>query len=121
VDSITTGLVAGKGKNQVFTPTTAFTQGDTVVMQIAVLDNSGNPVEGATVLLDISGAEALSLTSSVSGPDGIVEASWRTSAPNRKGQGGTVPGDYTAATTDVTAAGYTWNGLATSAGFSVSE
>ena len=121
MDSITSGLVTGKGKNQDFTPTTAFTQGDTVVLQIVVLDNSGNPVEGATVLLDISGAEALSLTSSVSGPDGIVEASWRTSAPNRKGQGGTAPGAYTATTSNVDAAGYTWNGLATSSGFNISE
>jgi hypothetical protein len=121
VESITAGLVTGKGKNQEFTETVEFTQGDTVVLRIVVVDNSGNPVEGATVLIDISGAEALSLTSSVSGANGIVEASWRTSAPNRKGQGGTAPGDYTATTTGVTAAGYSWDTLAMSGGFSIIE
>jgi hypothetical protein len=120
VDAITTGLVTGKGKSQTFTPTSLFTQGDTVVLQMFVLDHLGGPVEGATVSIDISQQEA-NLTSSVSGADGFVEASWRTSAPNRKGQGGTAPGAYTATVVDVIATGYTWNGVATSADFSVSE
>jgi hypothetical protein len=65
----------------------------------------------------ISGPENATVTSEPSDANGIAEASWRTSAPKKNGSGGTTPGSYTATTSDVTATGYTWDGVATSAGF----
>jgi hypothetical protein len=119
VSSMLTGLLSGKGKNQVFAETTLFAQGDEIIIRMIVSDSSGNPVPDATVTVDIAGPESRSLTSSPSGADGTAEASWNTSTPNRKGQGGTPTGDYTATTGDVSATGYTWDGIATSTGFTI--
>jgi hypothetical protein len=76
-------------------------------------------VEGATVTVGITGPEILTVFSGPSGADGIAEAKWKTSSPNRKGEGGTAPGDYTATTELVEAAGYTWDGSLQSAEFEI--
>ena len=75
------------------------------------------PVPNATVTLDIlhiGGLESATVTSGPSDANGVAEASWNTSAPNKKGNGGTTAGTYTVTTSDVAATGYTWDKVATS-------
>jgi hypothetical protein len=124
VNSLQTGkwVTTGKGKNAStsFVLTSSFTLGEDVVIRATVLDGAGVPVPNATVVIDITGAEShTGLTSGPSDTGGIAELTWQTQAPNKHGQGGTAPGSYTATTAGVTAAGYTWDGVATSTVFSV--
>jgi hypothetical protein len=124
VDSLQTGkwVTEGKGKNATttFVVTSDFTQGDGVMVRATVLDEAGAPLPDATVLIDITGPEShFGLTTGPSDADGIAELTWQTQAPGKRGQSGTETGSYTATVRGVTAAGYTWNGVATSAGFSV--
>jgi len=105
-------VVLGKGKDQVtvFEATNTLTAGDTVVIRATVLDGgTGLPVAGATVDLDISGPSGATLTTGASDSNGIAEASWQTTAPNRRGQGGTPTGTYTVTATLVTSEGYAWD------------
>jgi hypothetical protein len=120
VNQVETGLYTGKGKNQTFTLTSLFDAGDTVVVRAYVIDaGTGLPVANATVDITISGPENINLSSGPSDNAGMVEVSWSTSAPNRKGQGGTTPGNYTASVTNVVASGYIWDGVTTSAAFQI--
>lgn len=110
----------GKGKNAtttfvVVTYPDPFTRGDAVVIQAAVTDEAGDPIPDATVTIAVSGPESVDLTTGPSDADGIAEATWQTEAPNKKGIGGTTPGDYTATTSGVTASGYVWDGVGTEA------
>lgn len=66
-------------------------------------------------------SENVTLNSNPSDVNGWAEVSWNTQSPNRKGQGGTAPGDYTATTTNVTASGYTWNSVTTSVTFTINQ
>ncbi|OVE75061.1 hypothetical protein BVX95_00375 [archaeon D22] len=105
---------SGKGKTQVktFIETTSFAVGDQVIVRSKVLDETtGLPIPNATVTVDISGPESTTVVTGPSGSDGIAEATWSTQAANRKGNGGTTPGSYVATTTDVSAAGYDWDGI----------
>ncbi len=123
VSQIVTGRyeTTGTGKNKVtvFVQRTSFTQGDSVIFRSTVLDENLAPVPNAVVELNITGPESLVISSQPSGADGVAEASWGTSAPNKRGQGGTTPGSYTATVAGVTADGYVWDGVATSAAFTV--
>jgi hypothetical protein len=119
VDTLETGLYTGKGKNQSFSPQSTFTAGDSVVIRALVLDGSGQPISNATVELVIGGPETVTLNSNPSDAQGWAEATWGTQSPNRKGQGGTATGDYTATVTNVTASGYHWNSVTTSATFTI--
>jgi hypothetical protein len=124
VSMIETGryVTTGKGKNAVttFELNDIFNAGDDVVIRAYVVDiSTGLAVTNATVDLEISGPETLPLTAGPTDATGLAEASWQTAAPNKKGQGGTTPGAYTVAVTNVTAAGYTWDGVATSATFTI--
>ena len=118
VDNIVTGILSGKGKNKVFTAIDTFVPGDSVTIRSTVVDELENPVPNATVTITISGPEPTTVTA-VSDANGLAETSWQTSAPNRKGNGGTTPGPYTATVTDVVASDSTWNDVATSHGFSL--
>ena len=113
-DPLETGkwVTEGKGKNATttFVVTADFIAGDQIVIRSLVRDETGNPVPDATVSLAISGPETAELLSGPSGADGIAESAWQTQAPNRKGNGGTVRGNYTVDVTGVTASGYTWDG-----------
>lgn len=105
---------SGKGKNQVtaFTATTSFAVGDAVTVRALVLDETtGLPIPNATVTIVISGPESTTATTGPSDANGIADATWNTQRPNRKGNGGTTPGSYTATTNDVSAAGYSWDGV----------
>jgi len=120
VSTLTTGVYAGKGKNKTFTAVTAFTLGDTVFIQALVVDSgTGLPIPNATVDIAVSGPETAALTTGPSGTDGIAEASWNTQAPNRRGNGGTTPGSYTATVSNVSASGYNWDGAATATNFTL--
>jgi hypothetical protein len=115
VSSLQTGKWSGKGKNRQFVLTTVFNPGDSIIIQGYVEDAStGLPVANAVVDLQISGPETATLTSGPSGADGMFEVSWSTQSPNKKGQGGTATGSYTATVAGVTAGGYSWDGVGTS-------
>ena len=113
----------GKGKTAttVFVSTDAFVQGDGVVIQATVKDKGGAPVPGATVTIAISGLESAELTTGPSDATGLAEATWNTQAPNRKGQGGTTTGSYTAKTSGVSASGYVWDQVQTSVTFTLTQ
>ncbi len=101
-----------------FVQGTSFKQGDRVVFRMLVQDSNGSPVSGATVNLSISGPINAS-TSAVSGSNGIAEASWATSAPNKRGAGGTLTGSYTAVVTNVID-DLLWDGISKTQIFSLS-
>jgi hypothetical protein len=112
----------GKGKTKVitFVTTTIFSVGDGVTVRATVLDEAtGLPVPNATVNIDITGPQAASLSTGPSDGNGVAEVTWQTQAPNRKGQGGTTPGNYTATTSNVTASGYIWDGVMTTTAFTL--
>ncbi|MGV7229976.1 MAG: hypothetical protein ACQ9IQ_15125 [Nitrospirales bacterium] len=117
VASMETGVYSGKGKNQTFNLATIFNPGDSVTIRTLVLDQDGSPVSNATVEIVIGGPETATLNSNPSDANGWAEAQWNTQAPNKKGNGGTTLGDYTATTTNVTASGFNWDGVTTSTTF----
>jgi hypothetical protein len=119
VSLMETGIYTGKGKNQQFQSQTAFTAGDTVVVRAHVLGEDGLPVSNATIEITIGGPETVTLNSNPSDTDGWAEATWQTQKSNKKGVGGTTPGEYSASTTGVTASGYNWDSVTTNATFSV--
>jgi hypothetical protein len=125
VDTVETGRYEkqGKGKNQTitFVPTSSFNLGDAVVIRAQVIDKSENrPVADAVVTFAVAGPESTTLTTAPSDANGLAEAQWETSRPNKKGIGGTTPGGYTASTDDVAGpAGYTWDGITASTSFTL--
>ena len=76
-------------------------------------------IQTGQVEMTIGGPETVTLNSNPSDADGWAEASWQTQKPNKKGQGGTTPGSYTASVTNVTASGYHWDGVTTNTTFSI--
>lgn len=120
VSTLETGIYTGKGKNQIFEIKDLFAAGDTVIIRAQVLDGvTGLPISNATVEIQIGGPEQVSLNSNPSDAQGWAEATWSTQSPNRKGQGGTATGSYTATVTNVTASGYHWDGVTTSTTFTI--
>jgi hypothetical protein len=110
----------GKGKNKTTVFETTLYPGDAVAVRTRVVDGiTGQPISNATVDIAVSGPETTNLTSGPSDADGWAEATWNTQAPNRKGQGGTADGNYTATTVDVTATGYHWDNVKTSKDFAI--
>ncbi len=79
---------------------------------------TGLPVADATVDLLISGPQGLTLVTGPSDANGMAEATWNTQAP-KKNNPGTAAGTYTVATKAVTATGYHWDGVTTSASFEI--
>jgi subtilisin len=118
VSNIQTGTYVGRGRNKTFQETSLFTAGDMVVFQVNVTDSNGQPVPGAVVLLNVTGPEETSLTTNVSGSDGIAIATWQTKAPRRRSQG-TAIGDYSAQAGSVAASGYVFDGNSVYAPFSI--
>lgn len=89
----------------------------TIQVKATVKDASGLALSNANVDIVIGGPETVTLTSNPSDASGIAEAHWQTQKPNKRGQGGTAVGTYTASTTDVTVTGYHWDGVTTSTTF----
>jgi hypothetical protein len=124
-----TGIITGKyetsgrGKNKttVFTQTPTFKQGETIVFRSTVKDASGAAVSNATVQLAVSGPSSASITSGPSTDNGIAEAQWTTTAPSKRGKGGTPTGSYTATIANVTASGYQWDNTASSVTFTITK
>ena len=115
-------VTSGSGKNKTisFSQASTFKRGETVVIR-ATVDSSGNPAANATVQMVVSGPSSVNLTSGLSNTSGIAEAKWTTTAPNKRGQGGTPLGSYAATVTGVTAAGYEWDGLGRNATFTIMQ
>ena len=111
----------GKGKNatETFVLTTQFVQGDTIVFQAQVVDETGSPVSGANYNLQITGPESSALTSTASDDAGTGEANWGTEKPNKKGVGGTTIGSYQAIVSGLSASGYVWDGQSIQVSFSI--
>jgi hypothetical protein len=99
--------------------TDTFDAGETVVLRAYVVDDGGQPVEGATVTMEITGPESLQVTTGSSTSDGIAEATWNTRKPKPHGGGGTSPGSYEARVSGVILDGSSWGGTATSTTFAV--
>ena len=110
----------GKTATTTFEFTSSFAVGDAIVARAYVHDLSGAPLEGAVVTLTVSGPDPATVTSGASDASGVAEATWNTSAPNKKGNGGTTPGTYVIAVSGVELTGYTWDGLVTTATISAS-
>jgi hypothetical protein len=119
VAEMITGFYSGKGGNKTFNETDTIQAGTSVVIRARVVDQGGLPISNATVDLAIDGPETTSLTSGPSDDAGWTETTWNTQKPNKKGQGGTPPGVYSAATIDVTASGYHWDSVTTAAVFTI--
>jgi hypothetical protein len=119
VSTMETGVWSGNGQNRQFVTTDTFAAGDAIVVRSRVADANNNPIANATVEITIGGPETTTLNSNPSAADGWAEATWHTQKPNRKGQGGTAPGSYTASTTNVTASGYHWDSVTTSTTFTI--
>jgi hypothetical protein len=118
VDTMVTGVYSGGGKNKTFNPSTNFEAGASIVIRARVIDRTtSTPLANATVDIEINGPEITTLTSGPSDAEGYAEATWNTQAPNKKGQGGTTLGLYTASTIDVKASGYHWDSVTTSIDF----
>ena len=64
-------------------------------------------------------ADVLKAYEAISDAGGIAIATWQTSTPNRKGNGGTPLGTYRAEVADVQMGGYVWDQVPTSATFTI--
>jgi hypothetical protein len=90
------------------------------VIRAQVVDRATSlAISNATVEITIGGPESVTLNSNPSDAEGWAEATWQTQSPNRKGQGGTATGSYTASVTNVTASGYHWDSVVISADFAI--
>ena len=119
VSLIETGILAGKGNNKIFTLQDTFTAGDTVLARVYVVDNdTGLPVENATVDLIIDGPETVALSSGPTDANGIVIVEWQTQKGSKRNPG-TPTGGYTITTANVTLTNYSWDGIPTQASFTV--
>jgi subtilisin family serine protease len=123
VNSLEVGKYTGTRKNKFFTPTQEFILGDTVVFRAHVQDNAGQNVAGANMQLNIQltipGSANPTLLSAVSNSQGVAETSWSTSAPNKRGMGGTTSGSYSVTVTNVSVSGYSWDNGKTASSFTL--
>jgi len=122
-DSISTGryVTTGTKKNKVttFELASTFTRGEGVVFRVEIVDQDSRFLAKATATIAITGPQPQVFTTGPSNVDGIAEATWQTSKPNKRGIGGTPTGSYTATITNVSASNYTWDGVQIHIGFSL--
>jgi hypothetical protein len=104
---------SGQGKNATttFELTDSFAAGDAVVIQGVAGSGESTP-SGAVVQVTISsgGFPVATLEPATTDSTGRFEVTWQTQKPNKKGQGGTPTGSYSAAVTDITLNNYSWDG-----------
>ncbi len=84
-----------------------------------MIDGQGTPVAGAEVDLRLSGAETHLLAADATDAEGYAEVAWQTDEGKGKNKPGTSPGEYTAEVFDLTAPGFTWDGIATATVFTI--
>jgi hypothetical protein len=119
VSTLQTGLYVGPGPVFTFSPQAVFNAGNQVVFRAQVIDLlTGLPLAGATVDLLITGPETLTLVTGAGDANGIAEAAWQTRRPTRWNPG-TAIGNYIVQVKGVTAAGYHWDSVTTSASFTI--
>jgi subtilisin len=118
VSKIETGTYASRGRNKTFTEMTSFTAGDTIVFRATVQDDNGLPVSGAVVVFDITGPQAITLTSKTSDHNGLAVATWQTQKARKRSQG-TPTGTYDVTITDINMSGYVWDGIAPNVSFTL--
>jgi len=83
-----------------------------VIFRVKIMDAGSNaPIAGATAEISISGPQSTLVVSGPSNSEGVAEAKWQTSAPNKRGVGGTPTGDYWGTLTKISASGYLWDEL----------
>ena len=106
-------VTSGKGKNATttFELTDSFAAGDAVVIQGVAGSGESTP-SGAVVQVTISSGNSpvATLEPATTDSTGRFEVTWQTQKPNKKGQGGTSTGNYSAAVTDITLNSYSWDG-----------
>jgi len=108
-------MAVGKYVSGQFSQTTTLTRGNTVVFRATATDSLGAPIAGATVTLSITGPNGTtstnkSIITGATNASGQADATWATTAPNKRGAGGTLKGTYIYKITGVSASGYTWDG-----------
>jgi hypothetical protein len=113
VAQMVTGSLQWNGSNWQFVPGNTFPRGALMVVLARVRDvDTGLPLAGGVVEIEISGPQGKSLTSRPSGPTGWALSFWKTDA-------GTLPGAYLATVANVIVEGYVWDGTAKSAAFTI--
>ena len=118
VTTLQTGKYQKRTTNLITAST--FKQGDSIVFRATVMNSGGKPLPNATVKIAISGSQSLTISTGPSDLNGVADGIWKTSAPNKRGSGGTPIGQYTGTVTGVTASGYNWDGVTTKSVFNIS-
>ncbi|KPK23106.1 MAG: hypothetical protein AMK69_18600 [Nitrospira bacterium SG8_3] len=118
INDLETGtyVTSGRGKNKstAFVLTDVFRAGESVVIRAYVVNaTSDRPLANAAVAITVTGPETAILLIGLSDANGMVEAAWNTSPPKNRIKPGTPSGTYTATVNNVTANGYTWEGVST--------
>ena len=100
------GVYTGNGEAERFMSGGVFAADEPVFFRVLVIDGTtGWPISAASVEIQLTGMEDLTLTTEPSNASGLAEVEWR---PYK-------PGTYTAKVTDIDAAGYHWDEIGTSA------
>ncbi|HEY5649444.1 MAG TPA: SBBP repeat-containing protein [Nitrospiria bacterium] len=115
VSDIRVGVAGRKGA---FTETSTFAQGDTVTFRTTVVDENGLPVVCDSAQINITGPESPVVSNGPCDANGVVDIGWKTSAP-KKSNPGTTPGAYSAMGSDVSAAGFVFDGASPTVNFDV--
>jgi hypothetical protein len=111
-------------RSTTLTTATEFTRGESIVFRATIKNAGGQPLANATATITVSGTDSgqgLPTVTVLTGPsdaNGDADGIWKTSAPSRRSTG-TPTGGYTGTVKGVTASGYTWDGAATSATFTL--
>jgi hypothetical protein len=128
VDMVKTGkwITQGKGKDATttFNSTKSFTAGDAIVIQAHVVSEDSVALPNAIVTITIKDHNGVTLATLDTGPsnaNGEAEVTWQTQKPNKRGQGGTPSGVYSAETTNLSVSGYEWNGVKTNTTFCIDD
>lgn len=105
-EAIVSNFEIGRGSGTAFIPSAdgSFAKQEQIVFQVTLVDQNNQPLAGAVVQLDLSGANTATFTSSASDANGIAEVIWQTGKK-------TATGNYTATIGNVTPAGtHQWLG-----------
>ena len=109
-----------------FQATSKFTVGEKIVIRLGIRGEEDEVISTANAILDISGPQAISLTSSESKTSGFAEATWSTVRPNLQNPDGTPEGRYVIRVDGLDSSTHIWNGFSEPAeiqisGFSVKQ